>query len=302
MLTKYVIHSCFLFLLLNMLPSCENFRKNDKVFTKKSSDSKTVTASGYDLKKPLIIRLSDELAEISGIAFYAKDTSVFAISDENGYLFKIHLTTKNPLIKKWKFSKTHDFEDVVLHDSTFFILESNGNIFKVNFSPDGDSLNKSKASFDQSKKNEFESLYYDEELQQLVLVCKQCKDDGNSTVTAWGYDPTSETYSSSVYQIDVSEIEKLSKGKEKKMKFRPSAATINPETKDIWILSSINKMIVVIDKKGIVKEIFPLDDSIMLQPEGITFTPWGDLIISSEAGDKYGKGSLFIFKKLTKQK
>ncbi len=39
-----------------------------------------------------------------------------------------------------------------------------------------------------------------------------------------------------------------------------------------------------------------LDPIIFKQPEGITFTPWGDLLISNEAVDKYGNATLLIFK------
>jgi hypothetical protein len=53
---------------------------------------------------------------------------------------------------------------------------------------------------------------------------------------------------------------------------------------------------VVTDRNGKCKEVFTLAPKIFTQPEGITFTPWGDLIISDEAGDKYGKGNLLIFK------
>src|ERR1044072_8689656 len=42
---------------------------------------------GYDLNNPLIIKLNSGLNEISGIAYYPKDTSVFAIIDEDGLLF-----------------------------------------------------------------------------------------------------------------------------------------------------------------------------------------------------------------------
>lgn len=300
MFTKYLVFLFSLFSLIEILPGCTNANQNNQNPKAASTDVAKKSGSGYNLTKPLILRLSDELEEISGNTFYAKDTSVFAISDGNGYLYKIHLTTKNPLIEKWKFSKTHDFEDVILHDSTFYVLQSNGNIFTINFYHDGDSLVVLKSKFDDSKKNEFESLYYDDELQQLVMICKDCKDDKRGTVTAWGYDPKSETYTSSIFQINVKDIENITG--EKKMKFKPSAATINPETNDVWVLSSINRMIVVIDRKGGVKNVYPIDKNIMIQPEGICFTPWGDLIISSEAGDKYGKGSLFIFKKLTNHK
>ena len=45
----------------------------------------------YDLNNPSVLYLNEVMAEISGIYFYQKDSSVFAISDESGYLFKIHL-------------------------------------------------------------------------------------------------------------------------------------------------------------------------------------------------------------------
>ncbi|MEO6818145.1 MAG: SdiA-regulated domain-containing protein [Ginsengibacter sp.] len=303
MFTRYLNTFFILFLLIGFLPGCTNAKKSNEngkaVYNEKAKSS----SSGYDLKNPLIIRLSDELQEISGNAFYAKDTSVFAISDGNGYLFKIHLTTKNPLVEKWKFSKTHDFEDIVLHDSTFYVLQSNGDIYTVKFSRNGDSLVVDKSNFDGGgkKNNEFETLYYDGDRQQLVMICKECKEDKKqNTVTAFGFDTKTGTYIPGIFQIDVKEIEKITG--ENDMKFKPSAAAINPGTNDVWVLSSINKMIVVIDKKGVVKDVYPLDPGIMRQPEGITFAPWGDLIISSEAGDKYGKGSLFIFKKLTNHK
>ena len=43
------------------------------------------------------------------------------------------------------------------------------------------------------------------------------------------------------------------------MKFRPSAAAINPITKDIWVVSSTNDLIVVIDRKGNMKDVYTLE-------------------------------------------
>ena len=118
----------------------------------------------YDLDHPYKLKLGDPLAEISGISFYPKDSSVFAISDENGNLFKIHLN-KNSATNKWKFDKKLDFEEVFLHDSSFYVLESNGNIQTLQFSLKGDTIFKRRSIFpmEHKKKNEFESMYYDEE-------------------------------------------------------------------------------------------------------------------------------------------
>ena len=73
---------------------------------------------GYNLSNPVMIHLRNDLDEISGLFYYKKDTSLFAISDENSFLYKIHL--KKPIkIEHWKLSIGSDFEDIILHDSTF---------------------------------------------------------------------------------------------------------------------------------------------------------------------------------------
>ncbi|MDQ2720571.1 MAG: SdiA-regulated domain-containing protein [Bacteroidota bacterium] len=255
----------------------------------------TLPSKEYDLNKPSIVKLNDALVEISGISFYPKDSSVFAISDENGYLYKIHLN-KNILTERWKFDKKLDFEDVYLYDSTFYVLASNGNIHELKFSPAGDTIFSRKNIFPgaDKQKNEFESLCYDDERKKIIMICKDCETDKKKSVTAWGFDPETGKYTFSLFRIDVAPIAK--KLGEDKIKFKPSAATINPVTHDIWILSSINQLLVVTDRDGVYKDVYTLNPGIFTQPEGITFTPWGDLIISNEAGDKYNAGTLLIFK------
>ena len=249
----------------------------------------------YDLNKPRKLKLGDALTEISGIYFYPKDSSVFAISDENGNLYKIYLT-KNYLTEEWKFDKTHDFEDVFLRDNNFYVLESNGNIETLNFSAKGDTIFNRKSKFPgkDKKKNEFESLYYDDLYHGLIMICKDCEDDKKSTVSAWTFDPSNDTYTPSQFSINVKTIaEKLG---EEKIKLKPSAAAINPVTNDVWILAPGNQLLIVTDRKGNTKNVYTLDPVIFNQPEGITFTPSGDLLISNEAGDKYESASLLIFK------
>lgn len=242
---------------------------------------------------PIIIKLPESLSEISGIAYYPKDTAVFAIEDEDGLLYKIDLKKKEP-IKKWRFDKKRDFEDVVLHDSTFYILISNGDIEAVQFGQN-DSIITTKYDFpDASKKtNEFESLYYDDSLQQLVLICKSCEEDGKKIVTAWGFNISNQVYTPSVYTIDVQPIaEKMG---QEKMKLKPSAAAVNPVTNELYILSSIDHLIVITDLKGKFKELYLLDPVIYKQAEGIAFTSLGDMIISNESHET-GVATVLVIK------
>src|SRR6476646_2868851 len=49
----------------------------------KNGNAETINSpAGYDLSKPFIIKLPPMLDEISGLSYYAKDKSVFAIVDE----------------------------------------------------------------------------------------------------------------------------------------------------------------------------------------------------------------------------
>jgi hypothetical protein len=248
--------------------------------------------SRYDLLNPVVVKLPVSMAEISGIAYYPKDSSVFAIEDEDGILYKISLTSN--AIKKWKFDKRRDYEDVVLHDSIFYILISNGDIESLQFG-NGDSMITNKFNFpDANKKtNEFESLYFDDSLQQLTLLCKDCEDDGKKNISAWGFNMDSAFYSSSVLNIDVEPIsQKLG---EKKIKLKPSAAAINPVTNELYILESINHLLIVTDRAGKFKEVYTLPPAIYKQAEGIAFTPVGDMIISNEWHEN-GLANILILK------
>lgn len=57
------------------------------------------------------------------------------------------------------------------------------------------------------------------------------------------------------------------------------------------MLCSVGKMLLVCDLKGKVEQAWPLNQQIYKQPEGITFTPNGDMYISNEAADN-DKGSI----------
>src|SRR5688572_16102006 len=86
----------------------------------------------YNFSTPNVVKLPQELDEISGIVYYPKDTSVFAIIDEGGDIYKFPLKDPKKL-RKWKFDKKRDFEDIVLQDSTFYVLVSDGDIVRLNF-------------------------------------------------------------------------------------------------------------------------------------------------------------------------
>lgn len=252
----------------------------------------TESPKGYNLNQPSVLKLPSALDEISGIVYYPKDKSVLAINDEVGWLYKIHLK-EDPDIQKWKYSPGADFEDLVLVDSTFFVLESNGNILRFKFLRP-DSVNTQEFVFPAPGKNEFEILYHDPRERKLLMLCKDCEIDNKNSLTAFSFDLDSMAYSSEpAYVIDIRKIEDLLE--EKRLRFKPSAAAIHPLTGELFIISSINKVLVVADVKGVPKQVYKINPRLYKQPEGMTFTSKGDLIISNESAD-IGAANILFFK------
>lgn len=252
----------------------------------------------YDLSSPKVVTLPEALDEISGIAYYPKDTSVFAIIDEDGILFKIPL--RNPkAVRQWKFDKKRDFEELILIDSVFYALVSNGDIESIQFRGQSIYTEKSNFSGESKKVNEFESMFQEHDSSRIIILCKSCEDDPKKSFSsfAYNYRDTSKSYMSYI-NFDMTELEsKLNVDKH----LKASAAAVNPITNDIYLISSIQQLLVITNSKGEFKELYKLNPAIYKQPEGMAFTPAGDLIISNEFAQD-GFANLLLLKNKKKSR
>lgn len=248
--------------------------------------------AGYNLNDPATIKLPGYLDEISGLAYYPKDKSAFAINDEKGWLYKIFLHDKMQ-IQRWKYAPGDDFEDLALYDSTFYILQSAGNLLEVKFTgPDSVEMTEHKLEIGGS--NEFEILYLDTADHRLVMLCKDCEMDKKNSLSAFAFDLKTKKFSTKpAFVMDVQKIATMLG--EEKVKFKPSAASINPLTGKLFVISSINKVVVIADREGVPEEVHKVNHKLFKQPEGMTFTPEGHLLISNESAD-IGAANIFIFK------
>jgi len=262
----------------------------------KAQKDKFENTETFNFADPKIINLPQALDEISGIAYYPKDTSIFAIIDEDGLLFKVSLNRPDE-VKEWRFDKQRDFEDIVFLDSTFYVMVSNGDIDKITF--DNGKIAVAKVDFPNASKkvNEFESMYFSADSNRLIMLCKQCEDDKKSTLSSYYFSDSAHQF----VNYQTMETEPLfQKIGSKKEKIKPSAAAINPLTKELYVLCSVNKIIYIQDPQGKIKDVIKLDPKIYKQPEGMAFTPDGDLIISNEVYLE-GYGTLLLLKNKIKK-
>ena len=267
-----------LWLLSAMSSSCNNDISSKNGLVPKDEDStKFKDSELYNFSQPYLINLPAVLDEISGIAYYPRDTSVFAIIDEEGLLFKIPLNDAINF-QQWGFGKANDYEDIILKDSTFYILVSNGGVRSLKFN--GKDIITEKYEFvlgTKKSKNEFESMYVDSG--NIIILCKECDGDKKIKTSRFSFDVKAGQYQE-MEPLHNAEIAKLID--DDKIALRASAAAINPINRELYVVSAINKTMYIFDSIGNPKEFYELNPKLYKQPEGIAFTPEGDLIISNE--------------------
>jgi hypothetical protein len=265
-------------------------------------NEKAPSPPGYDINKPTKYGMPDLLQEISGFAFNKGDVStIYAQQDEDGLLFKIPIGTKDDT--KTKFAEKGDYEDVAICNDWAIVLKSNGTLFSFPLAEmSKEETTNVKENKDLVPKGEYEGMYADEATKKVYLLCKTCKQDKN-TKNASGYIldfQTDGTFKpAGTFVVDVSDLDKLT-GK-KKSTFHPSALAQNPLTKEWYIVSSVNKALVVADEKWKVKAAYHLSANIYNQPEGIAFDKLANLYISNEGSEtQVGNILRFDYKKPNK--
>jgi hypothetical protein len=251
---------------------------------------------GYDLDHPMYIDLPTALNEISGLWYYAKDTSLFAIVDEDGFLYKIF--PKHPdHILRWKFAGHGDYEDLTVVGNTFYILRSDGVLFATTI-VSGDSIESVKYT-PPEEGNEYESIYYDDSLRLLVMVCKDCNEDKKKSLSTLGFNPETKQFVPGPFGIYAKAIASIIG--QKSIKFKPSAATLNPFTGKLIILSAVNDLLVMATRDGSVLQAYPLDPKIYKQPEGVAIGADRTLYISNES-HKIGSANILVMPYRAKKK
>ena len=243
------------------------------------------TPRGYDITKGEKYNLGTKLNEISGIC-WINDTLMLANNDESGKIFAIPLNDMSNLeYRNIRFSEKADYEDIVKVDSAIYILVSTGKIIKVTNYQDESAIRATEVAVLPGSENEFETLYYDKDINSLIMLCKDCHKEKNRVRSAYRFDlKENKLIDTPYYQIDMNRVRKVRDDNE--AIFRPSAAAINPIDNKVYIVSPLGNLMVVTDKKGKVEQAFKISGLDFPQPEGITFAANGDMYISNEIGDE----------------
>lgn len=239
---------------------------------------------GYSMGELKAVRLSEELAEISGIAW--TQNKLLAIEDESSVIFELD-PSSGKILKKEKFEKNRDVEDILVNDSEAWILRSNGNLYRVShFFTDSSAT--TIFEFPVKESRDLEAFVLSQDKSSILLFCKVCEWDENpdrSSVFRFSLETLSYE-DKPVLSVEKSQLKSILPKKWKKVKMQPSAAAFHPITGELYLLSATDKWLMVLDQQWNPVSFHFLDPKYFWQAEGMTFDPSGNLFISNEESIK----------------
>lgn len=282
--------------------SCNNPIKNSNNKNSEGTTDDKVEEPG----NVMIREFPSELKEISGISFM-NDDIVMGIQDELGKLYYYNLKEEK-IVKEFEFGKPDDYEDLAVVGKDVYIVKSNGTLIQIkNFESANPPIKEFKTAL--TKDNDIEGLAYEPRLNRLLLAAKEKgMDEDENTKEIYAFDLKTMTLNETpAYTLHLDEIENYFKGdalvesSKKFLKalgnrnidkvFKSSAITVNPQSNQIFILSSINNLIAVLNPDGKLDKIIQFEGKAHKQPEGLAFTQNRKLFVSNEAGKK-GKSNI----------
>ena len=255
----------------------------------------------YNLASPSARYVLDHsLAEISGLEYY-KQGILACIQDEKGHLFLFD-TTARQVVREIRFAGKGDFESVAISGEQAYMLESNGILHSFRIS-EKDEVNSEIIKTPFTVKNNLEGMCFDASDSSLLMLCKyeaginhmmhgravyrfdlkSCNLDKKPFIHI-----TSEEFRKKLREFNLEEINH--------MPFKPSGIAISPVDGNYFIIASVGEILIVLNHDKEIVKMVPLPREIFAQPEGICFSPEGDLFISSEG--RGAEGYILKFRKL----
>lgn len=254
----------------------------------------------YDLRHPdRTYILPDELLEVSALTD-VNATTVACLQDEEGRLYLYDLM-EGRVTRSMPFAEPGDYEGLTRVGAEYFALRSDGLIHRMVMLEDRMSTTD---TFRLKVPNRnIEGLGYDEPTGRVLVTPKDFIKDSKESRDVrkvFAFDPRScvldkePALTLSVASI-IAQAEALGckvpmrttdKGRDvPAVKLRLSSIAVHPITGRYHLLSAADRIYLVLERNGTLVDLQQFDADLFPKPEGITFLPGGDLLISNEGKD-----------------
>jgi hypothetical protein len=287
------------------------------------------TEPAPDLARPLrSFPLPAALREVSAVTAVDADT-VACLDDEKGLLFFVDVHDGR-LRAARSFGPDGDYEGLARVGGEFFVLRSDGQLARV---ADRDGALAIVETFEvRTAHHDLEGLCFDPGRGVLLLapkdVLKPARQDADDARTAtdrraqaaerkamrdhrelFAWDVRERRLlPEPVLRLSVAELRAQAdargdalptktnrRGTERAaLRLMFSCIAVHPRTGDLYLLSAIDQVLIVLDASGELRRLHRLDPALLPKPEGLTFLPGGDLVLTSEGVD--GPGRLAVYR------
>jgi uncharacterized protein YjiK len=234
----------------------------------------------FVVKVSRVWQLPAEFKEISGIAYIDADR-LACVQDETGTIFIYNLTERS-IEQTIPFGPPGDYEGITTVNGDAYVACADGRIIEILNYRTGKPVVKEYGTHLTVKQN-VEGICYD-------------KKNGRLLVSIKGQEPGAPLYKG-VYEFDLS-LKKMqvkpafkidlsdqvfgrNKIKNPQTIIQPSDIDIHPVSRDLYITDGVRSQLLILGSAGKIKALYALDKSEVVQPEGMCFTPSGELYIAS---------------------
>ena len=251
----------------------------------------------FDLDRPSArFELPLDLHEVSALTDVDAGT-VACLQDEDAMLYLIDAVTGR-ITGKHAFGPPGDMEGLTRVAAEYYALRSDGLIYRLSLGRSAvQVLDTFRVSLPQG---DLEGLAFDERVQRLLIAPKGMRKGGPDERDArelYAYDiKTRKLLAEPVMRLSVEDIvaqarasgimvptRTTPKGREvSAVKLRFSSVAIDPVSDLHYLLSAVDRVLLVVDRLGGFITLQQLDATLFPKPEGITFLPDGTLLINSE--------------------
>ncbi|MFC6998617.1 SdiA-regulated domain-containing protein [Rufibacter roseus] len=227
------------------------------------------------------------LREVSGIV-YLGNNQFACVQDEAGVIF-IYDTAAGQIVRQITFGAAGDYEGIALAGTTAYVVRSDGHLFEVT------NINTPKNKITEyatplSAENNVEGLAYDSKNNRLLLALKGEDANGVNYKGVYAFDlQTKQLAQEPVFKLNLQDPKLVKQPQKKKKKqntlskaWQPSEIAVHPVSGDIYVTEATNPQIFILNADGSIKDRFQLSKTEFYKPEGIAFSPTGDLYISNE--------------------
>ena len=266
----------------------------------------------YNLDSANVFELDKDLNEISGLSYEAKEDALLAIEDEHGIIYKLN-KVDGSIMQRDTFYKDGDYEGIANTEDFIYVVKSSGTIYEVIKSNLKSKPSKKKSFI--SKKQETEGITYDSVTNSLYVCNKESGDnESKNQRRVYQYDLQTDkmieepfliidrvnitNFLKENYSVEYAQenFKKILNSELDYLHLGPSAIAFHPQNRDVYVLSSKSKVLLVFDGQSKeLKLVRKLNKEIFIQPEGICFDNKSNLYISSEG--KSGNAKLIVVAK-----